>query len=63
MNMMHRIVAWWEETRVTLRRTAILCCRVALLYSVFTFATRAAWWAQVDSNHRPRAYQARALTS
>ena len=22
-----------------------------------------AWWAQVDSNHRPRAYQARALTS
>ena len=21
-----------------------------------------AWWAQVDSNHRPRAYQARALT-
>ena len=21
------------------------------------------WWAQVDSNHRPRAYQARALTS
>ena len=24
---------------------------------------RNAWWAQVDSNHRPRAYQARALTS
>ena len=22
----------------------------------------ARWWAQVDSNHRPRAYQARALT-
>ena len=22
-----------------------------------------AWWAQVDSNHRPRAYQARALTT
>jgi hypothetical protein len=21
------------------------------------------WWAQVDSNHRPRAYQARALTA
>ena len=21
------------------------------------------WWAQVDSNHRPRAYQARALTT
>ena len=23
----------------------------------------ATWWAQVDSNHRPRAYQARALTT
>ena len=21
------------------------------------------WWAQMDSNHRPRAYQARALTA
>ena len=31
-----------------------------------TFATdrlRDLWWAQVDSNHRPRAYQARALTN
>ena len=26
-------------------------------------ATFVAWWAQVDSNHRPRAYQARALTT
>ena len=25
--------------------------------------TSSKWWAQVDSNHRPRAYQARALTS
>ena len=25
--------------------------------------TSFAWWAQVDSNHRPRAYQARALTT
>ena len=24
--------------------------------------TYSLWWAQVDSNHRPRAYQARALT-
>jgi len=23
----------------------------------------AVWWAQVDSNYRPRAYQARALTT
>ena len=30
----------------------------------FTFqqALACCWWAQVDSNHRPRAYQARALT-
>ena len=27
------------------------------------FATQNFWWAQVDSNHRPRAYQARALTT
>ena len=30
-----------------------------ILYSVF----KDHWWAQVDSNHRPRAYQARALTT
>ena len=27
------------------------------------FARRAKWWAQMDLNHRPRAYQARALTN
>ena len=27
------------------------------------FAAFCGWWAQVDSNHRPRAYQARALTT
>ena len=27
------------------------------------FARLSFWWAQVDSNHRPRAYQARALTA
>ena len=27
------------------------------------FAAQNFWWAQVDSNHRPRAYQARALTT
>ena len=29
------------------------------LYAVF----KVLWWAQVDSNHRPHAYQACALTS
>ena len=35
-------------------------CIVALRFVPATFV---AWWAQVDSNHRPRAYQARALTT
>ena len=39
-----------------------------LLYLVFNehflfISLQAYWWAQVDSNHRPRAYQARALTT
>ena len=35
------------------------------LYSVFKvhLQSRLCWWAQMDSNHRPRAYQARALTN
>ena len=38
-------------------------------FSLFNFqdanlnASRSAWWAQVDSNHRPHAYQACALTT
>ena len=35
-------------------------CIEALRFAPATFV---AWWAQVDSNHRPRAYQARALTT
>ena len=37
-----------------------------LLYSVFKMLLttfRLPWWAQVDSNHRPHAYQACALTT
>ena len=47
------------------------CFSFCSLYSVlkvqffacasFTYFRK--WWAQVDSNHRPRAYQARALTT
>ena len=40
----------------------VLIC-VALKRFGFDPATFVAWWAQVDSNHRPRAYQARALTT
>ena len=32
-------------------------------FSMNVYAIFIAWWAQVDSNHRPRAYQARALTT
>ena len=37
---------------------------LALLFGVSPpcSALRLSWWAQVESNHRPRAYQARALT-
>ena len=36
-----------------------LCSRLRLEQGSETIP----WWAQVDSNHRPRAYQARALTN
>ena len=35
----------------------------SLKFSLSTCKTQWIWWAQVDSNHRPRAYQARALTT
>ena len=35
----------------------------ALSASVWSRRLSSSWWAQVDSNHRPRAYQARALTT
>ena len=52
---------WWAQTRVTLQRTASYMRGIEALGLIP--ATFVAWWAQVDSNHRPRAYQARALTS
>ena len=39
--------------RINIRRLPLLRFRLAAL---------AAWWAQVESNHRPHAYQACALT-
>ena len=41
--------------------SALLPWRLSLFVS--PAAAEKPWWAQVDSNHRPRAYQARALTS
>ena len=49
--------------------TALKNIRCKLLRNIVSFAyfsfsqKKNKWWAQVDSNHRPRAYQARALTS
>ena len=40
-----------------------LCLFLREFTIFFMQLSRFYWWAQVDSNHRPRAYQARALTS
>ena len=55
-------VGWWAQTRITLQRTASYM-RSMERFGLFPRNFRCAWWAQVDSNHRPRAYQARALTT
>ena len=49
----------------------LICSFLTLQYTLFGFQWSLSskafalkfWWAQVDSNHRPRAYQARALTT
>ena len=40
-----------------------LICSFLTLQIYFIRFSMNVWWAQVDSNHRPRAYQARALTT
>ena len=37
-------------------------CKLYLPVSLFPNQRSRKWWAQMESNHRPRAYQARALT-
>ena len=44
----------------------LICITFAFHYSIFKFHSLqdlSCWWAQVDSNHRPHAYQACALTT
>ena len=53
---------WWAQTSTTLQRTAFLYAE-HWSASVWSRRLSSSWWAQVDSNHRPRAYQARALTT
>ena len=44
-------------------KSRVTLCLLAYVFLDFRLAAFAAWWAQVDSNHRPHAYQACALTS
>ena len=40
------------------------CMRLRMRFTITAFFTTfVVWWAQVDSNHRPHAYQACALTT
>ena len=62
MNRSSIFIDWWAQTRITLQRTASYM-RSMERFGLIPRNFRCAWWAQVDSNHRPRAYQARALTT
>ena len=48
------------ESLSNVPRSYMRCIEALRLAPLRTFVR---WWAQVDSNHRPRAYQARALTT
>ena len=52
---------WWAQTSDHSPTYRVLYA-VHWSASVWSLGFRR-WWAQVDSNHRPRAYQARALTT
>ena len=64
---------FWFNSRFNLDFNDSSVCRLILLrldlssLSIFSFQSTFRrfpyWWAQMESNHRPRAYQARALTS
>ena len=59
---------WFLLISISFNLCPLICSFLTLQYFIrfsmntyTTFFSR--WWAQVDSNHRPRAYQARALTT
>ena len=56
---------WWAQMTFTYSdyRDLILPYNRSSLYPSFLPSSLRMWWAQMDSNHRPRAYQARALTA
>ena len=60
--LLRRVMRQRSRVDVMRRRSRgnVMCCRL----SAATLKQQSCfWWAQVDSNHRPRAYQARALTN
>ena len=48
-----------------LSKNKINCAQTSTIHKITTHgdASGTTWWAQMDLNHRPRAYQARALTN
>ena len=60
-----RINDWWAQMTFYYSdyRDFTLSYNRSSLFSSFLPSSLRMWWAQMDSNHRPRAYQARALTA
>ena len=56
----HNIKRFRVFTKFYSMSSPLLCFRKVIKLAS---STSVDWWAQVDSNHRPRAYQARALTT
>ena len=60
---------WFLLISISFNLCPLICSFLTLQYFIrFSMNTyfsylSVSWWAQVDSNHRPRAYQARALTT
>ncbi len=53
----------WSRVTLRLPRLMRSAVSLALLFGGLALLRGLRrWWAQVESNHRPRAYQARALT-
>ena len=53
----------WTRTTDLMNTKCSLIRRCAFARAQHSIEAYCFWWAQVDSNHRPRAYQARALTT
>ena len=58
------LAGWLKRPQVTLPNSAYTLYKLSVLCLFLAFASPLSqlWWAQVESNHRPHAYQACALT-